>query len=265
MSMDMWSSLKKFEDGENLNAETLNVPIGQLGDRTSYLYSRLMALISSGKMSAVVLTGVNLSSKEGLEPSVGNVVYLEDNNGQTFAAAKATMSLSDDFKAAESAFTVGILQSRDNRSNKGDVVVYGSIDVGNDGIQFDVSSVIESVEEFRPGRYYLSSNEAGRLTSNPNGPIIYVCTISGSVGVSGAMTGKIIVSPQFLDIGTSHVHRTAVLTARPAGFDSTDGYAPIDSDSPLMLKFGGTWTSDEKVDYSFFVDASSFNWPGKLL
>ena len=263
MSKEMWSQLKKFSDGDNLDAKTLNVPIGQLGDRTSYLYARLKELLASGKMSSVILTGVNLSTETGKEPDVGNVVYL-DSETQRFAAAKATMSLYDDFKAADSAFTVGILQSKSG--NTGNVIVYGSLNLNPGGAPFMVADMIESGEEYRPGRYYLSANEAGRLTANPNGPLIYVCTISGSA-VAGGFDGMAIVSPQFLDIGTSHVHRTAVLTARPAGTTSTAGYLPINEEftnaqvGPLALRFGGTWTSDKEVTYSFYLDQSSADWP----
>lgn len=263
MSKEMWSQLKKFSNGDSLDAETLNVPIGQLGDRTSYLYARLKELLASGKMSSVVLTGVNLSTETGKEPAVGNVVYL-DNETQRFAAAKATMSLYDDFKAADSAFTVGILQSKSGRT--GNVIVYGSLNLNPGGSPFVVSEMIESGEEYRPGRYYLSANEAGKLTANPNGPLIYVCTISGGT-VSGGFSGMAIVSPQFLDIGTSHVHRTAVLTARPAGTISTAGYLPVDETftdeqvGPLSLRFGGTWTSDSDVVYSFYLDQGSADWP----
>ena len=263
MSKEMWSQLKKFSNGDSLDADTLNVPIGQLGDRTSYLYARLKELLASGKMSSVILTGVNLSTDAGKEPDVGNVVYL-DSDTQRFAAAKATMSLYDDFKAADSAFTVGILQSKSGST--GNVIVYGSLNLNPGGSPFMVSNMLESGEKDRPGRYYLSANEAGRLTADPNGPLIYVCTISGGV-VSGGFDGMAIVSPQFLDIGTSHIHRTAVLTARPAGTKSTAGYLPIDetfSDAqvgPLALRFGGTWTSDKEVSYSFYLDQSSADWP----
>lgn len=266
MSKEMWSQLKKFSNGDSLDAETLNVPIGQLGERTSYLYARLNELLGSKKMSSVVLTGVNLSTETGKEPIVGNVVYL-DNETQRFAAAKAAMSLYDDFKAADSAFTVGILQSKSGST--GNVIVYGSMNLNPGGSPFMVANMIESGEEYRPGRYYLSANEAGKLTANPNGPLIYVCTISGGV-VSGGFDGMAIVSPQFLDIGTSHIHRTAVLTARPAGTISTAGYLPKDETftaaqvGPLSLRFGGTWTSDSDVVYSFYLDpgsAGSADWP----
>lgn len=268
MSMEMWSQLKRFSNGENLDADTLNVPIGQLGDRTSYLYARLKELLASGKMSSVVLTDVNLSTETGKEPVVGNVVYL-DNDTQRFAAAKATMSLYDDFKAADSAFTVGILQFKSG--SIGNVIVYGSLNLNPGRSQFMVSNMIESGEKFRPGRYYLSANESGKLTADPNGPLIYVCTISGGV-VSGGFDGMAIVSPQFLDIGTSHIHRTAVLTARPAGTKSTAGYLPIDDTftneqvGPLALRFGGTWTSDNDVAYSFYLDGQgSEDWPNGVI
>lgn len=267
MSREMWSQVKRFKDGESLNAKTLNVPIGQLGDRTSFLYSRLKGLLASGKMSAVVLTDVGLVTSPSV-PEVGNVVYLDRESGK-FAKAKATMSLYDDFTAADSAFSVGILQRRDG--DVGDVAVYGSVDLNPDGSPMNVEDMLEEGEEFRSGRYYLSANEAGKMTANPNGPLIYVCSISGRVGSSGNMDGTALVNPQFLDIGTSHVHRTAVLRARPAGTLSTYGYLPLiydqvaPSKSPA-LRFGGTWTSDKKsVTYGFWLENSVADWPSGVI
>lgn len=268
MSMEMWSQLKKYRDGENLDAENMNVPIEQLGDRTAYLFNRFKAFMDSGPLSAVILTGVGLSTDEGYEPVAGNVVYLDRNTG-LFAKAKARMSLYDDFKAANSAFTVGILRRKDG--TKGDVVVYGSMNLNPDGAALLESDMIESGEKFRPGRYYLSANEAGKITANPNGPLIYVCTIAGDVDSVGGMSGTAIVTPQFLDIGTSHVHRTAVLTARPAGTKSTAGYLPIDESTPpsqfgpLALRFGGTWTEKRKIDYEFYLDQSMPDWPNGVV
>lgn len=270
MSLEMWSQVKKFSDGESLNAETLNVPIGQLGDRTSFLYSRLKELINGDKMSSIIITGVELETGDGLEPSVGNAVYLDNDSGR-FAMAKASMSLYDDFTAAESAFTVGILVSKDGTI--GNVLAYGTLNLNPDGSPILVENMIESGEEFRPGRYYLSSNEAGRLSAHPKGPLIYVCTISGNIkeGAEGPAfdSGTAIVTPQFLDIGTSHVHRSAVLVAKPAGTLSTQGYLPksYDEDHPEWspsLRFGGTWELDRSVVYEFFLDQTSANWPTGL-
>ena len=261
MSMEMWSQVRKFQDGDSLNAKTLNVPVSQLGDRTDYLYSRIMDLLSGDKLSSVVITGVPLSDDGFGYPEVGNAVYLHqyENEERLLASkAKATMSLYDDFKAADSAFSVGILQSKDSESgNVGNVLVYGKIGLDALSPPIPKSNMIEDGEEFRPGRYYLSSNEAGKLTSDPNGPVIYVCMIGGGTDASGGMTGSAVVNPQFLDIGTSHVHRCAVLKARPAGELSADGthvlgYGTI-VDGPFHLLFGGTWTGDGTVDYSFRI------------
>ena len=254
-----------FRDGDNLNAEVLNVPIGQLGARTDYLYARLRELLASGKMSSVVLTDVELSTAKGAEPEVGNVVYM-DQESKCFAKARATMSLYDDFTAAESAFSIGILQRKDG--NLGDVIVYGSMSLVLGGEPMQFTQMLEDGEEYRPGRYYLSANEAGKLTSHPNGPLVYVCSMGGVLAPSGAFeSGSALVNPQFLDIGTSHVHRTAVLTARPAGTVSTHGYLPLyyDANKPedsLAIRFGGTWTSDSEVTYEFWLANSSDSWAG---
>lgn len=264
MSLEMWSQVKKLEDGDSLNAKTLNAPIGQLGDRTVYLYNRLRSLTASDVMSAVILTDVKLSTDKGKAPNVGNAVYF-DQKSQSFAAAKATMSLYDDFTAANSAFTIGILISRDG--DRGNVLAYGKMNL-NPGVPVDVSEMIESGEEFRPGRYYLSANEAGRLSAHPNGPLIYVCSIDGSVNdvSSTFVSGTAFVNPQFLDIGTSHVHRAAVLTARPAGTLSTQGYLPSSyneevPENSLSLRFGGTWTSGRKIAYKFWLSQQTVDWP----
>ena len=262
MSMEMWDNVSKFRDGDKLNAATLNIPIGQLGDRTAYLYERLKALVASGQMSAVVLTGVSLSQEEGKRPEKGNIVYY-DADTQTFAKAQATMSLYDDFRAADSAFTVGILSWTE--STTGNVVVYGSMSLDS---TLQMADMIESGETFRPGRYYLSANEAGRLTANPNGPRIYVCSLAGTIVNGLFQDGLALVNPQFLDIGEAHIHRTAVLTARPAGTLSAKGYLPIgdpDGTGQLSLRFSGTWTSDQEVTYQFWLANGEGSWPSGVM
>ena len=252
MSKEMWSQVNRFSNGDSLDADTLNVPIGQLSDRTTYLYNRIRDL--GGNFSSVLLMDAPL--EDGVAP--GSAVCLDAATGR-FRAAIASMALYDDFTAADSAFTVGMLQSRSGE--RGTVVVYGSLDLG----QMAADDVLERGEAFRRGRYYLSSSEAGRLTSSPRGPVICVCSIDGELA-DGGFTGRAMVSPQYLDMGTSHVHRTAVLEARPAGTLSEKGYLPLDEThtdaqkGPLALRFGGTWTSDSKVDYSFFLGNETANW-----
>lgn len=267
MSKESWSQVTKFRDGESLNADTLNVPISQLSERTEYLYARLKALLESDKLSSVVLTDVPLSSEEGSEPVVGNVVYL-DQEHYVASRAKATMSLYDDFSAAESAFSIGILIHKEG--NVGNILINGRLNLNLAGAPLRKTDMIETGETYRPGRYYLSANEAGKLTSNPTGPLIYVCSMGGVLGMNGSFSsGTSVVSPQFLDIGTSHIHRTAVLTARPAGTLSIDGYLPIkylDEDgnpsaNAMALRFGGTWMPEKEKYYKFSLSQDSANWP----
>lgn len=267
MSREVWSQVTKFRDGESLNADTLNIPVSQLSERTEYLYARLKTLLDGDKMSSVVLTDVQLSPAEGAEPSVGNVVYLDMDN-LVASRAQATMSLYDDFSAAESAFSIGILIHKEGAV--GDILINGRLNLNPAGAPLKVSDMIESGEAYRAGRYYLSANEAGKLTSYPNGPLIYVCSIGGDVDANGAFTSATaVVTPQYLDIGTSHIHRTATLTARPAGTLSTSGYLPIvhtDEDdnldsSAMALRFGGTWTANHEVYYKFSLSQDSANWP----
>ena len=258
-NMEQWAQVSEYRDGTSLNAETLNIPIGQLGDRTDYLYRKIKDIFSSGTLSSVILTDVKLDDGEWGKPAVGNLVYFNKDNN-SFSKAKATMSLYDDFKAADSAFTIGILKNING--DTGNVLIYGKLSLEENSI----SNYLENGESFRPGRYYLSSNEAGKLTSNPNGPLIYVCTIHGDIKNVGAektptfSNAIAIVTPQFLDIGTSHIHRTAVLTARPAGQKDTSGYPLYDNENSPRLSFGGTWTGDNKVVYKFYFNQTTVDW-----
>ena len=256
--MEMWSQLNKFQDGDNLDASTLNVPIGQLGDRTEYLRSKIRQMIGDGPSSSVVLTGVGLSDGDS-EPDVGNAVYLDQSTGK-LSKAKADMPLYDDFMAKASSFTIGILQSKN--SGTGSVVIYGRVNLGRGGASISQSDIIESGEKFRPGRYYLSAREAGKLTATPSGPVIYVCTINGTFFQPEDADAYAIVTPQFLDIGTSHVHRCAAIVSRPAGDLSEDGKSVIgygtESAGPFHLIFGGTWTGDPQgLAYRFELEVIS--------
>lgn len=272
----IWPQVNNLKNGDALDAQTLNEPIGQLASRTDYLKRRLGILDDNGVLSSVVLRGVRLSEDPLLAPSIGNVVFLHSEKGNDgletfeFRKAQATMSLYDDFSAAESAFTVGILISGSKQS--GDVLIYGKLDLGTTaGFK---SALLQGGEAFRSGRYYLSANEPGKVTAHPNGPLIYVGTFHASGNDSDTDFPKgsfACVNPQFLDIGTSHVHRAYRLVARPAGaLDGTDviGHLPRESESALSsdssgfsspsLVFGGTWTSTNDVVYGFSLHTASW-------
>lgn len=270
--MNMWSEVDRFKDGDNVDAKTLNKPINQLASRTDYLKNNLDTI---GDKSAVILTAVTVSTDADYAPSVGQAVYFHsDGDVHEFRKAKATMDLYDDFKASDSAFAVGILVSSQN--GIGNVLVSGRVSLET----FDKATFLQSGETFRSGRYYLSATEAGKLTANPSGPLIYVGTFQSNGNDSQVFTADSVafVNPQFLDIGTSHVHRAYPLVARPAGWlDGSDviGYLPSGSEPHTLssgsagsssdpgitapsLIFGGTWTSEKDVAYKFSLSGNEW-------
>ena len=232
-----WSDVTRFKDAEPVNADTFNVPVEQLTSRTDYLKHRLDSLMSSGVQSALVLHGVSFDYEIGDVPQPGDIVYRHENG---FRKAQAKMHMYDDFSADESAFTIGVV--KDVSKDTGDVLIYGSMSFDH-GSGVTVDYMLQTGEEFRPGRYYLSATEPGKITAYPNGPLIYIGSFHSKESEHVAY-----VNPQFLDIGTSHVHRAYSLVARPAGSvvdGKVVGHFPNEgtgNERPSLI-LGGTWTS----------------------
>lgn len=261
--MDTWVQVDKFEDGYSVNAETLNIPIDQLSSRTEYLKRKLASLKDDGFQSALVLSDVGLDASEADKMSIGSVVYLDGEGGCKLAQAK--MHLYDNFTADETAFTIGVLIDKNVKT--GDVLIYGKLDIGDNPL-LTASGMLQSGEVFRAGRYYLSANEPGKITANPGGPVIYIGSFHSSKTTGNEFSSDAVacINPQFMDIGTSHVHRAYPLVARPAGHlngTSVIGYLPDnhedDNKQYPSLIFGGTWTQKDgdKVNYKFVLSESS--------
>mgnify|MGYP003293297610 CR=1 FL=1 len=254
-----------YRNGEKVDEKTLNVPVRQLASRTDYLKRRLAQALEYG--SCVVLPNVPLSDDPAYAPEAGNVVYC-GNNGK-FMKASARMSRYDDFEAADSALTVGILVS--STGTTGNVLVYGKMGIGP-STGFTADKLLAQGEEFRSGRYYLSAIDDGKLTAHPTGPLVYVCSLQSAGGSSPTVA---YVNPQFLDIGTSHVHRVYQLVARPAGDvvdGKVEGFLPDAAGSTLSpaapgslpkLKFHGQWTRTDKITYKFWL-AGNGDWGGTV-
>lgn len=263
--MDTWVQVEKLRDGDSVNSETLNTPIDQLASRTEYLKRRLGTIIEDGVQSALILSDVDLDKEDVDNLSVGMVVYKAKDG---FRRAQAKMHLYDDFTADDSAFTIGIIINKSSE-NKGDVLIYGKLGIGADPL-LTVGGMLQEGEKFRSGRYYLSANEPGKITANPSGPLIYIGSFHSSVTTTGEFSSDAFacINPQFMDIGTSHVHRAYPLVARPAGDIDTDGttvvgYLPSSHSSESKqypsLIFGGTWTSTSDVRYTFnLVDSQTW-------
>lgn len=264
--MDTWLQVDKFKDGDSVNSETLNTPIDQLSSRTEYLKRKLASLKDDGFQSALVLSDVELDKSEAAKMTIGSVVYLDCEGGCKLAQAK--MHLYDNFTADETAFTIGVLIDKTDKT--GDVLIYGKLDIGDDNPLLTASGMLQSGEVFRAGRYYLSAIEPGKITANPSGPMIYVGSFHSSKTTNNEFAADAIacINPQFMDIGTSHVHRAYPLVARPAGHLSEDGktvigYLPDNHEDenkqyPSLI-FGGTWTQKDgdKVVYRFTLSESS--------
>lgn len=258
--MDTWVQVEKLKDGDSVNAETLNTPIDQLAARTEYLKRRLGSAIDSGLQSALIISDVSLAEDELADMEVGAVVYRAKDG---FRLAQAKMHLYDDYTADESAFTIGILVRKTGAI--GDVLIYGKLDIGGDPL-LTAEGMLQLGEEFRSGRYYLSATERGRITSKPTGPLIYIGSFHSSRPDGFSSDAMACINPQFMDIGTSHVHRAYALVARPAGdLDPTRksvlGYLPSEhsdnsKDYPSLI-FGGTWTSTNDLTYRFMLSDSS--------
>ena len=278
---NVWAQVDRFNDGDQVDAETLNTPVDQLASRTEYLKRRLKAVSESGYQSSLILEDVALKYASGT-PNAGDIVY---RGAEGFDRAQARMHLYDDFTASDSAFTLGVLISVDSDAKQGDVLIYGKLDLP--GWFIKPSMILQSDEDFRPGRYYLSAVEPGRITAHPNGPVIYI----GSFHSDDFQDNKdefpegsmACINPQFLDIGQSHVHRAYPLVARPAGsIDDNQvlGYFPDETKSSTgdggssgneiddvtrkdkypSLIFGGTWTSTDDVRYVFKLAKGSYSW-----
>lgn len=245
--METWSQLDSLEDGQLLNAKTLNGPLAQLGSRTDYLKRKVGSM---GTGESVVLNNVPVSSSA----SVGDVVFM-DPSSHSFSPAQARMDLYDAFMAADDSFPVGVLISSGGTS--GNVLVYGKVSLPEHGI---TKSIVEEGETFRSGRYFLSSTAPGRITAYPSGPVIYIGSFStddDSSDFSSSLNSSAFINPQFLDIGTSHIHRAYALRCRPVGEVSSGavvGYSALSGgSSPLRISFRGTWTGSGDTQYSFWM------------
>lgn len=254
-----WPQVDRFNNKDPLNADVLNTPVDQLASRTDYLKRKLSETLVLGE--SLILKDVDLVAEKNQTFSLGDVVYRGDNG---FYKAQAKMSLCDNFKAADSAFATGVLVEIHPGGEQGDVLIYGKLE-GDNYSSLDVSKMLQQGETFRPGRYYVSAIEAGKITAAPNGPLIYIGSFFDNANSGTGIAGYI--NPQFLDLGTSHVHRAYSLVARPAGEINAQnpseviGHLPEEytADKTFVypsLIFGGTWTGSKETTYNFTLTAT---------
>lgn len=262
-----WPAMAGFTDGQNVDAATLNRPLQQLASRTELLW-RLLVQNDRTKVSI----DVEIS---GDTPTVGQPVYRVGSDG-TFAKAIGAVGNNEWFYADGRAMAVGVVSAISGpTATTATVVLCGYLALPGDGVA--VGSLIDDPSPVS-GRYYLSNYNAGKLTANPSGPVIYVCDCY----IEGGMVKSMIVNPQYRDTGESHVHRSFVLDWKPqggysakfpAGY-STFGCTPDDFVIPssglfpgaLRMYISGAWDTDEEIEYVFRLErktsasAGSTNW-----
>lgn len=256
-----WPSVHELSDGQDVSAATFNKPITELSERTTYLYDKLRTFNRNNPLATMSVSDARLCSSDS--PEVGDFVYLDSASGE-FMKAVATEDIWDSFTLAESAYASGVLVKKEG--SKGTVVLAGRLDMTLSGLSVD--RMLESGEKFRPGVYFLSSSEPGRMTAFPQGPRILL----------GKFTGGDLAYIQIhaKDFGDSHVHRSYLLTGAPAGEQTLDidgpggihrfvGHSPdhfaarSESNEHVYprLVFTGEWLLD-KDDVAYDFELQSF-------
>lgn len=266
----MWVAVHGFADGIDVNAENLNKPVHELAERTSYLYGRLNEMTGT-PFESVRLFQVPLVADGALAPAVKDVVCLYQDLG-AYGKAVASMDLIDEFAAAASAHAVGVLVAKSGST--GTVVIMGKLTMETGGAAWALADMLEQGQTFRPGPYYLSAVEAGKLTATPIGPSVYVGTLLERADMPGKGSYALL-SPQYRDNGNSHIHRSFKLYAQPAGRhvianadddypqgrDYIVGFSPIsDSDTyawvPRLTVYGD-WTGPASVQYTIWLSTDT--------
>lgn len=250
-----WPSVRKYKDGDKVNADTLNDPINQLTERTEQLYRLLR---DHDRTKVVVSASLSLPDGFG-DAYVGMPVYRTASGA--YAPASAMEQQNAWFYAADAAMAVGVV----SKVSDGDaeVVLYGEIDLEGAGVS-PSDIIADDVRE--SGRYYLSA-EAGKLTAHPNGPVIYVCNVTVATPKDAdPYVSSILVSPQYRDTGESHVHRQVVLRGFPAGgtVREVDGKyvaGGIASQSgTAVLSTYGHWDGSDPITYVVTVREDTLSW-----
>lgn len=263
-----WPSVHELTDGQDVSAETFNKPITELSERTTYLYDKLRTFNRNNPLATMIMTDVKLADVDS--PKVGDFVYL-DATTKEFKKALATEDVFDAFTLAESAYTTGVLIRKEG--SKGTIVLAGRLDMTLSGMS--VNSMLEKNEKFRPGVYFLSSSEPGKMTAFPQGPRILLGKFTGG--------DYALIRIHAKDFGEAHVHRSYILAGVPAGeqYLTSDGPSGIheyrghspdqfaqhgnpDNHVYPRLVFTGEWLLDGKYSYNFELQSHGGSTPPDL-
>lgn len=272
--MAYFPDVSTYSNGDRLDADTMNKPIGQLEARTAWLKDKLDTVVGSKGLSSVRLPDVEFGSDpSGQMPEACDVVCLDRNDNVFKKALAGVLIESNPYEIGDGlSHAVGIVvQSHSNASSStGTVALYGLVEFNAAGGNTEagrlaiVQNMVEAGETYRNGPYYLSSVQPGKLTANPRGPAVYVGSFNHNEHSTYAL-----IAPQFKDMAEMHRHRSFALSTRPQGdveIDLFDRDGPrilgIPADSGIdgaeapkaHLFVGGTYTGKEQFMYYVQVD-----------
>lgn len=202
MSNKWLQNIKHVSPGEPVKAGVVARPDRVLADRTEYLRQRL---------DAAALGRAIFDSEAVVAADVlpGHPVYWNETTKQ-YEKALAAVTTDPETGALliqPSGDVVGLCYKKKS-AQVGDIVLYGAVKLP------EITNAING--PVLPGRYYLSSQEAGKLTMQRPAATVAVCFVQG-VKENCADEPWVLVAPQVRDFLEEHVHYRFELVARPAG------------------------------------------------
>lgn len=202
MSNKWLYNIRHVAPGEPVKANVVGRPDTALEERTNYLKDRLDA-------AALGRALFDLDATIADDVMEGQPVFW---NYQTQRYEKALAAVENDevtqtLVVQASSDCLGLLYKKKD-SNLGDVVLRGIV---------KLPAITNAVTgEVKAGRYYLSSETAGKLTKQRPPATVSVCYIQGAKD-NCAADPWVVVMPQVRDFLEDHIHYRFELTPRAAG------------------------------------------------
>lgn len=202
MSGKWLQNITHITPGEPVDAEIVNRPDRAIVERTEYLKDRLDA-------SALGQAIFDIDATVAPDVLPGQPVYW---NAQAQRYERALAAVENDevtgtLVVQPSSDCLGLLYKKKS-ANLGDVVLWGVVRLP------EISNAVVGTVE--AGRYFLSSEEAGRLVKQRPPATVSICYVQG-VKENCDDAPWVVVMPQIRDFLEDHIHYRFELVPRPAG------------------------------------------------